>query len=65
MAEIHMGIEMAAQKQYEQAVEKYGEDFADAVVERELQLHADSLDCFDEYTQYPDFEDLIVVDDGE
>lgn len=33
MAEIHMGIEMAAQKQYEQAVEKYGEDFADAVVE--------------------------------
>lgn len=52
-------ISMAAQKQYEVAVQKYGKSFADAVVAHELQLHADSLDCFDEYTQYPWMHEFI------
>jgi len=52
MAEISLGIELAGQKQYDEAVEKYGQEFADAVVAQELQLYADNLDCFDEYAKY-------------
>lgn len=52
-----MGIQisMGAQKQYEEAIRKYGKKFADAVVAHELQLHADGLDCFDEYTEYTEY----------
>lgn len=45
-------ISMCAQMSYEAAVKKYGQDFADAVVAQELQLHADSLECFDDYAEY-------------
>ena len=45
-------ISMLGQKAYEKAIKKYGEVFANAVVETELQLHADNLDCFDEYTKF-------------
>lgn len=62
---IDLQVSMAAQKQYEAAVEKYGEDFAEAVVVQELQLYADNLDCFDEYAQMEAFQEFIVVDDGE
>jgi len=60
MAEIQVGIEMAAQVHYEEAVEKYGQDFADAVVAQELQLHADNLDCFDEYSEYDWMQDFLA-----
>jgi len=56
---IETQISMSAQKQYEAAVKKYGRDFADAVVESELQLFADSLDCFDEYAEYEHMQYLI------
>ncbi len=42
-------IDMHGQGNYAAAVEKYGQEFADAVVAQELQLYADNLDCFDEY----------------
>jgi len=44
-------IFMGGQRQYEAAIKKYGKDFADAVVAYELQLHADNIDCFDEYAE--------------
>lgn len=65
MNDITLQISMHAQKQYEEAVEKYGEDFAEAVVASELQLYADNLDCFDEYAQMDAFQEFIVGDDGE
>ena len=65
MNDLTLYVSMLAQKQYKEAVEKYGEDFADAVVVSELQLHADNLDCFDEYAQMEAFQEFIVVDDGE
>ena len=50
--QIEVLISMSGQKAYQKAVEKYGEEFADTVVEKELQLFADNLDCFDEYAEY-------------
>jgi len=46
---LDLQILMSAQPSYAKAVKKYGQTFAEAVVANELQLHADSLDCFDEY----------------
>ena len=53
-------ISMAAQEFYKKAVEKYGQEFADAVVAQELQLFADSLNCFDEYAGYEEFQEYIT-----
>jgi hypothetical protein len=56
---LHVQICMLAQKKYEAAVEKYGIEFADAVVVQELQLFADSLKCFDKYVDYDGYAELI------
>lgn len=60
MAEIKLGIEMSGQKAYDAACKKYGSDFADAVVAMECQLHADNLNCFEEYAKEPDWKDVII-----
>ena len=65
MDDLTLQIFMSAQPQYAAAVKKYGKEFADAVVASELQLHADSLDCFDEYAQMEAFQEFINVDDEE
>ncbi len=52
MSDLEIRISLGAQQKYEQAVRKYGQSFADAVVDKELQLHADNLDCFDKYAEY-------------
>ncbi len=51
-------ISMGAQIHYEAAVKKYGQKFADAVVEQELQLHADNIDCFDDFAEYDWMQEL-------
>jgi len=50
---------MHGQRNYKAAVEKYGQEFADAVVSQELQLYADNLTCFDEYVVVEGFQELI------
>ena len=57
---IDLQVSMGAQKSYEEAVKKYGEEFANAVVVDELQLYADDLDCFEEYAEYESFQEFIV-----
>lgn len=58
---MEVNISMGAQKNFEAAIKKYGEVFAEAVVEKELQLHTDNLDCFDEYAQYDWMKEFIQV----
>jgi len=60
MAEIRLGIEMGGQESYAAACEKYGSDFADAIVAQECQLHADNLDCFDECAKEPGWKESIA-----
>ena len=52
-------IDMHGQIHYKAAVKKYGQEFADAVVEQELQLYADSLECFDDYAEYDWMQEFI------
>ncbi len=56
---IEVQVSMAAQVDFRKAVEKYGLEFAEGVVASEVQLHADNLDCFDEYATYDWMQDLI------
>jgi len=62
MSDIQARISMAAQKNYEEAIKKYGKSFADAVVAKELQLHADNLDCFDEYATYEWMQEFLQAE---
>ena len=57
---IDLQVSMSAQKNYEEAIKKYGEEFANAVVVDELQLYADDLDCVEEYSEYESFQEFIV-----
>ena len=45
--QVEARISMSGQKKWLAAVKKYGKEYADSVVETELQLFADSIDCFD------------------
>lgn len=45
-------IDISDQQNYNNAVKKYGKDFADEVVRNELQMYADNLDCFDANAEY-------------
>lgn len=57
--QIEVRISMSAQRDYEKAVVKYGEVYAEAVVASELQMFADSLDCFDEYLDVDGFPEMV------
>ena len=57
---------MLGQRYYAKAVKKYGQEFADAVVESELQLHADNLDdtVFKAYSKYAWIQESIIAQQG-
>lgn len=59
LTDLNPRISMGGQEAYAVAANKYGIEFADAVVERELQLHADNLNCFEEYAGYDEFKEFI------
>jgi len=61
---IEIQIEMGRQIHYQEATKKYGKNFADSVVAQELQLYADNLNCFDEYSTYDWMQDEIVKKSG-
>ncbi len=52
-------ISLLGQKHYDAAVRKYGKKFADAVIEKELQLYADDVDCFAAYAKYEWMQDFL------
>jgi len=60
---IDIQISMSGQSHYKAAVEKYGREFADAVVTQELQLYADNLDCFEQNATYDWMQEYIVSTD--
>lgn len=64
MTAIDMQISMSGQQEYKAAVTKYGQGFAEAVVVNELQLYADSLDCFEDYAEYDAFQEFIESRDA-
>lgn len=59
MDDVQARISMSGQIFYADAIKRYGPEFAEAVVQKELQLHADNLDCFDEYATYDFMQSLI------
>lgn len=63
--QIEIHISVAGQVHYEAAVKKYGQEFAKAVVEQELQLYADNLECFDDYAEYDWMQEFIEEKESE
>lgn len=59
MNDIALRICMGAQRNYAEAVKKYGQEFAEAVVAQELQLYADNLDSFDWLAEMEQFKEFI------
>ena len=54
MHSLDVQISLSGQKAYAMCAEKYGKVFADAVIDKEVQLHADNIDIvvFEDYAKY-------------
>lgn len=59
--QIETMISMSGQKAWLRAVNKYGKEYADSVVETELQLFADSMNCFDDDYYQEFYADSIKI----
>ncbi len=62
--QLDLQIVMGGQTKYAEAVKKYGQAFAEAVVANELQLTADNLNCFDMYAERGPYQELIEENNG-